>query len=90
MNDLNSSAPFPTSKSFSTSTRERDFLSFNMRLSLSTVCAILVVSVVRGAPALDTATLLDNAKKAQSLNAGFVTLKTTDPCQGQHFFSLTF
>jgi len=59
-----------------------------MRLSFSTVCALLAVSVVRGAPALDTATLLDNAKKAQVLNAEFLGLKTTDPCQGQHFFPL--
>lgn len=76
MNDLNSSALSLLQK------RERDFLSFNMRLSLSIVYTIFAVSVVRSAPALDAATLLDNAKKAQALNAGFVTLKDTDPCQG--------
>jgi hypothetical protein len=74
-------SPFPY-LSLSISTRERDFLSFNMRLSFSTVCALLAVSVVRGAPALDAATLLDNAKKAQVLNAEFLALKATDPCQG--------
>jgi hypothetical protein len=53
-----------------------------MHFSSFFVFAIYAVSVARCAPALDATTLANNAKQAQQLNAKFVTLKATDPCQG--------
>jgi len=54
-----------------------------MQFSSFILVAIFAISTARCAPALDAKTLSDNAKEAQQLNAKFLTLKLTDPCQGQ-------
>jgi len=54
-----------------------------MHFSSVLLVAIFAASTARCAPALDAKTLSDNARLAQQLNAKFVNLTATDPCQGQ-------
>jgi len=57
-----------------------------MQFSSFLLVAVFAVSIARCAPALDAKTLAANANEAQRLNAKFLTLTTTDPCQGDMIF----